>query len=433
MKNISVGAVLTVAWMCFTVPRAFGWISPQPSHNVWVTLAKTLKQDNLCLSMGSIDNPLSTCLVGIPFVADDWPVYNSELLCTTGGRPNLADTWDEWTKMLPNALDEPQELDLLGSSKAAYCVKFYFRCPKNNWPEIDQTKNTYGKDISPINKAYNYPDWCNYTARVISVSSLHPKVLPKGTFLICGDRVWAGIPSQLQGGPCTLGKLSTLTPNITLLRNWRKESESKCHKRSNTEFDENCDPKLYDWNKPKKIAVSLFLPWVAAAKALGEINHLGCWLSKQANATSAALSDLLKEEETTRHASLQNRAAIDFLLLAHGRGCEDFKGMCCFNLSSRSESILANIQKLKDLVKDLKVEKTPDWVNDLFGQWGLTGWVASLVKGMLWVLLVVVVVLAMFSCLVHCFKRTIGNVFFLKTESGVVAGAGPATAPWRDV
>lgn len=93
--------------------------------------------------MGNIDNPLSTCLVGIPFVADDWPIYNSELLGTTGKRPNVADTWDEWTKMLHSALEEPKELDLFGSSKATYCVKFYFIHPKNNWPEIDQTKNTY--------------------------------------------------------------------------------------------------------------------------------------------------------------------------------------------------------------------------------------------------------------------------------------------------
>lgn len=59
--------------------------------------------------------------------------------------------------MLPNALEESQELDLLGSSKATSCVKFYFRHLKNNWPEIDQTQNTYQKDISAINKACNYP------------------------------------------------------------------------------------------------------------------------------------------------------------------------------------------------------------------------------------------------------------------------------------
>ncbi|KFO74211.1 hypothetical protein N303_03748, partial [Cuculus canorus] len=40
-------------------------------------------------------------------------------------------------------------------------------------------------------------------------------------------------------------------------------------------------------------------------------------------------------------------AAIDFLLLAQGHGCEDFEGMCCMNLSDRSECIHASIQHLK--------------------------------------------------------------------------------------
>ncbi|RMB88297.1 hypothetical protein DUI87_35336 [Hirundo rustica rustica] len=41
------------------------WKMGQPPENVWVTLAKTLQQDNLCLSMGSVSSPLSLCLVGI--------------------------------------------------------------------------------------------------------------------------------------------------------------------------------------------------------------------------------------------------------------------------------------------------------------------------------------------------------------------------------
>ncbi|KFQ39126.1 hypothetical protein N332_11445, partial [Mesitornis unicolor] len=32
-------------------------------------------------------------------------------------------------------------------------------------------------------------------------------------------------------------------------------------------------------------------------------------------------------------------AAIDFLLLAHGHGCEDFDGLCCMNLTDHSEPI----------------------------------------------------------------------------------------------
>lgn len=53
-------------WMLLTFPSAGAWIVPQPSQNIWVTLAKTLEQDNLCLSMDSVDNPLSMCLVGVP-------------------------------------------------------------------------------------------------------------------------------------------------------------------------------------------------------------------------------------------------------------------------------------------------------------------------------------------------------------------------------
>ncbi|KFO64753.1 hypothetical protein N302_07785, partial [Corvus brachyrhynchos] len=159
------------------------------------------------------------------------------------------------------------------------------------------------------------------------------------------------------------------------------------------EFDESCDSRIHNLNKAEQVTVSVFTPWLAVLKALGDINHLGCWLSKQANATSAALSNLLKDEETTRHATLQNRAAIDYLLLAHGYVCQDFEGMCCFNFSSHSTSIQANIQKLQELVKDLKVDKSLNWVDELFGRWGIMGWIASLIKGVLWVFIVIIIVL----------------------------------------
>ncbi|KFP94162.1 hypothetical protein N329_02839, partial [Haliaeetus albicilla] len=48
-------------------------------------------------------------------------------------------------------------------------------------------------------------------------------------------------------------------------------------------------------------------------------------------------------------------AAIDFLLLAHGHGCEDLDGTCCMNLSDHSESIHKAIQKMKDQVQKLQV------------------------------------------------------------------------------
>ncbi|RMB99121.1 hypothetical protein DUI87_24311 [Hirundo rustica rustica] len=118
------------------------WKMGQPPENVWVTLAKTLRQDNLCLSMGSVSSPLSSCLVGIPFkinepsplhpFAGNWPA-----LPTSEIGP-ARETWEQWVKLIPKATrdahkenpvanSESQELDLLVSAKASYCFKFYFQ------------------------------------------------------------------------------------------------------------------------------------------------------------------------------------------------------------------------------------------------------------------------------------------------------------------
>ncbi|KFQ66125.1 hypothetical protein N335_01895, partial [Phaethon lepturus] len=41
-------------------------------------------------------------------------------------------------------------------------------------------------------------------------------------------------------------------------------------------------------------------------------------------------------------------AAIDFLLLAQGHGCEDFEGMCWMNLTDTSQTVTQQLRKLKE-------------------------------------------------------------------------------------
>ncbi|KFP35735.1 hypothetical protein N324_02916, partial [Chlamydotis macqueenii] len=38
--------------------------------------------------------------------------------------------------------------------------------------------------------------------------------------------------------------------------------------------------------------------------------------------------------------------AIDFLLLAHGGGCEDLDGLCCMSLRDHSKSIRAQLLEI---------------------------------------------------------------------------------------
>ncbi|KFO63420.1 hypothetical protein N302_14844, partial [Corvus brachyrhynchos] len=58
-------------------------------------------------------------------------------------------------------------------------------------------------------------------------------------------------------------------------------------------------------------------------------------------------------------------AAIDFLLLAHGHGCDEFEGLCCMNLSDHSLSIHANIQALQDSVSKLRIINDNDWLGSI--------------------------------------------------------------------
>ncbi|RMC21621.1 hypothetical protein DUI87_02488 [Hirundo rustica rustica] len=52
---------------------AAAWIIPQPRQNVWVTLAQTLPQENICLSTASTENPMSTCLRGVQYTWNQLP------------------------------------------------------------------------------------------------------------------------------------------------------------------------------------------------------------------------------------------------------------------------------------------------------------------------------------------------------------------------
>ncbi|KFW60622.1 hypothetical protein AS28_00072, partial [Pygoscelis adeliae] len=60
-------------------------------------------------------------------------------------------------------------------------------------------------------------------------------------------------------------------------------------------------------------------------------------------------------------------AAIDFLLLAHGHGCEEFAGMCCFNLTDKSQSIQSKLKELQDGLGKLMEERNPfdNWLASL--------------------------------------------------------------------
>ncbi|NXL34290.1 ERB1 protein, partial [Glaucidium brasilianum] len=247
-----------------------------------------------------------------------------------------------------------------------------------------------GTDVSPLGAGYEVATFCgrvNGTALGTYGWSLtgtneslkgptKPKALPPGMFLICGDRAWEGIPQNAQGGPCYLGQLTLIGVNHL---EWENITRSKGRtKRTTHALSNDCNDNLELWSVTANTFLSL-IPSLGVAHALRSIEKLACWSVKQANVTTKILEEMSLDMNSLRQAVLQNRAAIDFLLLAHGHGCQDFDGMCCFNLSDNGQSIHSQLQWLKNHTK--QIHKTEGW----FDNWlqGLFGYIPTWLSGLL--------------------------------------------------
>ncbi|TRZ12377.1 hypothetical protein HGM15179_014751 [Zosterops borbonicus] len=197
---------------------------------------------------------------------------------------------------------------------------------------------------------------------------------------------------------------------------YRKNSShhAPIQKRDLTSLNPDCDSEIIHWSRTKATALTVFLPWVSIAKSMGELGHLECWVAKQANLTTQAISDLLSDEQITRQATLQNRAAIDYLLSLNQHSCEEFEGLCCFNLSSKAENVKKSIQQLQGMVDSIKQE-TGDWFGNIFKGVGLSNIASSWVKTGLLVLFIILIV-AIATGLV---KNLIMNVIFPTTTPSV--------------
>ncbi|KFO82024.1 hypothetical protein N303_13334, partial [Cuculus canorus] len=143
------------------------------------------------------------------------------------------------------------------------------------------------------------------------------------------------------------------------------------------------------WKPGEILAASALASGVATAAALTKLTNLGCWLTKQTNATSIALGGLLTDVDSVRHVTLQNRAAIDSISMRTWVG--RFEGICCMNLPDHSESIHHQLKQLKDLTKQLQHNNDPDWLKQLLCGWGIRDWLQELVMKIGIILLIIVI------------------------------------------
>ncbi|XP_064372476.1 uncharacterized protein LOC135329097 [Dromaius novaehollandiae] len=346
------------------------------SNNLWLTWANRTGNKQFCLTLAGAGQPFKTCLIGVPLnLTVDLPKLREH--CTNTS--NISNCLNMLNASLPW---DPQELDLLGSVApinytAVACVHFgnnqqginvYRNLNWTGWTNVssstlgfDYTAKSYcNGSLGAETKGGGLTHWVNEMARA----------LPDGMFLICGDRAWPGIPRCAVGGPCYLGSLTIFAPNLTAVITMANQTSRRC--RSLMSLGPECDDKVEIWGVVSRIGASI-IPQIGTAHALASLGKLACWAVKQSNVTTKVLYEMAQDMDSLRHAILQNRAAIDFLLLAQGHGCKDVEGMCCFNLTEHSRSIHSELEWLKEHTQ--KITVMTNLLDSWFGNWlGLGPW-----------------------------------------------------------
>lgn len=115
----------------------------------------------------------------------------------------------------------------------------------------------------------NVTSWCNFTTVLHTAPNHIPLQLPQGIFLICGDRVWLAIPSNVEGCPCSFGRLTLLTPHLKMI----KEQEHR-EKMFIEQYGPDCDDNFRACNFEKRFAAALLLPQAASGAPLKQLNQL---------------------------------------------------------------------------------------------------------------------------------------------------------------
>lgn len=189
----------------------------RPKQNVWETLAQAANLESACLTHSRPGRPFSACMVGLP--VDEWPIPGHSSVGISQVIKDPVNEWCAWMHLLPVASTEPQELEIFGSLTMELCMQL---------ETLNVTKTNKTIDVTPNHEFYrNASAWCKYTKTTARGSIQVPVQLPRGLFLICGDRIWHSIPANARGGPCCFGKMSMLSPDFKLLK--RKNTKRKDH------------------------------------------------------------------------------------------------------------------------------------------------------------------------------------------------------------
>ncbi|CAM5107596.1 unnamed protein product [Natator depressus] len=148
---------------------------------------------------------------------------------------------------------------------------------------------------------------------------------------------------------------------VRSLRVWTSPVSAQ-HRRDATPLDSTCKSDVTLFSEAAALTFSLVgIPGLVVHN-YHAVEHLACTVAKAINLTSTVLALLSHELGEVRQGMLQNRLAVDYLLLRHGHLCQEFAGMCCFNVTDAGPSVEADLLRLRKLAEGIHQQQGDAWL-----------------------------------------------------------------------
>ncbi|XP_051626518.1 uncharacterized protein LOC127462093 isoform X3 [Manacus candei] len=208
--------------------------------------------------------------------------------------------------------------------------------------------------------------------------------------------------------PVTLG-IPTLCPL------WRKEkltpAEMRPREKREVSNDIN-DLELTDWHEPSAgvkfgwALESLFAP-ISTYRNREILFKLMSQTERLAAVTKKGFKDLNLQLQATSRMTIQNRMALDLILLKEHGVCGYLHAKdehCCVHIPNVTQEVEKDINQLEQIdenVHKLQKEAEHNWIGQLFSSLGLhvSGWISSVIQYGILIVIIVVIAITVYKCL----------------------------------
>ena len=161
-------------------------------------------------------------------------------------------------------------------------------------------------------------------------------------------------------------------------------------------------------------------------------------VEKLANVTRKGFKELNVQLQATSRMTLQNRMALDMLLLKEHGVCgylKDTVDHCCIHIPNVTQDVEHDLDLLGKIEKEtekIREDMSEDWLGKLFKGlgWNLSYWLQSIIKTLFLLLIVFLMIMLLYNCLKKQFANKIAvNCMIMSEVPTILPRYSPSPPP----